>query len=89
MKGANLRNEDISKSNYDFNDIRSLITNRLLVSKNNNHKLIAIELHDLLTFPTDTPEKIVIEDLTEKILLSERNQQLYFMISELEKIIIA
>ena len=89
MKGANLRNEDISKSNYDFNDIRSLITNRLLVSKNNNHKLIAIELHDLLTFPTETPEKIVIEDLTEKILLSERNQQLYFMISELEKIIIA
>lgn len=89
MKGAHLRNEDISKSNCDFNDIRSLITNRLLVSKNNNHKLIAIELHDLLTFPTDTPEKIVIEDLTEKILLSERNQQLYFMISELEKIIIA
>ena len=89
MKGANLRNEDTSKSNYSFNDIRSLITNRLLVSKNNNHKLIAIELHDLLTFPTDTPEKIVIEDLTENILLSERNQQLYFMISELEKIIIS
>lgn len=89
IKGANLRNEDISKSYYSFSDIRSLITNRLLVSKNNHHKLIAIELYDLLTFPAENSEKIVVEDLMENVLLSDRNQQLYSMISELEKITIA